>query len=199
MIRTAFLDRDGIINRKALKGDYITRWEDFHILPGVIEGITLLNQAGFSVVIVTNQRGIAKGLMTIADLETIHARMSDNLTRAGATIDGIYYCPHGKMPVCDCRKPAPGMLLQAARERDIDLAASWMIGDSDIDIEAGKNAGCRTARLLETNETVVKSDRHSNTSRDADIVAQSFLDAVQQILRLEATRASASVRNSITI
>lgn len=199
MIRTAFLDRDGIINRKALEGDYITRWEDFHILPGVIEGITLLNQAGFSVVIVTNQRGIAKGLMTIADLETIHARMSDNLTRAGATIDGIYYCPHEKMPVCDCRKPAPGMLLQAARERDIDLAASWMIGDSDIDIEAGKNAGCRTARLLETNETVVKSDRHSNTSRDADIVAQSFLDAVQQILRLEATRASASVRNSITI
>src|SRR5580704_13547313 len=94
MTRAAFLDRDGIINRKPPEGQYVTRWEDFHILPGVTEGIALLNRAGFRVIIVTNQRCIAKGLLTPAGLEKIHQRMSDLLSRAGATIDGIYYCPH---------------------------------------------------------------------------------------------------------
>ena len=81
--------------------------------------------------------------MTVADLEKMHQRMSDFLARAGATIDAIYYCPHEIEPRCDCRKPAPGMLLSAARSRGIDFAASWMIGDSDIDVEAGKTLDAR--------------------------------------------------------
>ena len=180
-----FLDRDGVINQKAPEGRYVTRWEDFQVLPGVVEGITLLNRAGFCVIVVTNQRCIAKGLMTVVDLENMHRRMSDFLARAGATIDAIYYCPHEVEESCNCRKPAPGMLLDAARARGIDLPASWMIGDSDIDVEAGKNAGCKTARLLAANETVDESGGTGATGDCTDLVAPSLLDAVRQILYWE--------------
>jgi D-glycero-D-manno-heptose 1,7-bisphosphate phosphatase len=180
-----FLDRDGVINRKAPEGQYVTRWEDFHVLPGVVEGITLLNRSGYCVIVVTNQRCIAKGLMTVADLEKMHQRMSDFLARAGATIDAIYYCPHEVEQFCNCRKPASGMLLDAARSCGIELPASWIIGDSDIDIEAGKNAGCRTARLLATNETVDESGGRGAARNCADIVAPSLLDAICQILHWE--------------
>jgi D-glycero-D-manno-heptose 1,7-bisphosphate phosphatase len=180
-----FLDRDGVINRKAPEGQYVTCWEDFHILPGVVEGIVLLNRAGFSVIVVTNQRCIAKGLMTAADLEKMHQRMSDFLAQAGAAIDAIYYCPHELEQSCKCRKPASGMLLDAARSRGIELPASWMIGDSDIDVEAGRNAGCKTARLLTTNEAVDESGRRGGTRNYADIIARSLLDAVRQILHCE--------------
>lgn len=192
MTKAVFLDRDGIINRKPPEGDYVTRWEDFHVLPGVVEGIAQMNRAGFDVIVVTNQRCIAKGLVTVADLEKIHQRMSDSLMSAGATIDAIYYCPHEIEPVCRCRKPAPGMLVDAARERDIDLPASWMIGDSDIDIEAGKNAGCKTARLLI--ESV--DDRASGpaASTSADIIASSLLDAIGQIQQRE--NAAGSIRTT---
>ncbi len=184
-----FLDRDGVINRKGPEGRYVTRWEDFHVLPGVVEGITLLNRAGFYVIVVTNQRCIAKGLMTVADLEKMHQRMSALLARAGATIDSIYYCSHEVEQFCNCRKPAPGMLLEAARSRGVDLQASWMIGDSDIDVEAGKNAGCKTVRLLATRENVAESGRRGTKRNYADIIAPSLLDAVGQILHSEGAAA----------
>ncbi len=179
------MDRDGVINRKAPEGEYVTRWEDFHVLPGVAEGIALLNRADFSVIVVTNQRCIAKGLMTVAALEKLHERMTDLLVQGGAAVDGIYYCPHGTDQSCNCRKPAPGMLLDAARSRNIEMPVSWMIGDSDIDIEAGKNAGCKTARLVAPNEAAGKSKSRSAHRNRADIVAPSLLDAVRQILHLE--------------
>lgn len=160
----------------------MTRWEDFHVLPGVVEAITLLNRAGFCVIVVTNQRCIAKGLMTVADLEKMHQRMSDFIAQAGAIIDAIHYCPHEVEQSCHCRKPAPGLLLDAASSRGIELPASWMIGDSDIDVEAGKNAGCKTARLLATNETVDEPGRSGATRNYADIVAPSLLEAIRQIL-----------------
>src|SRR5271156_4170588 len=144
MSRAVFLDRDGVINQRPPEGEYVTRWEDFHILPRVAEGIALLNHARFSVIVVTNQRCIAKGLMTEVDLEKMHERMTDDLARAGASIDATFYCPHEIEPPCDCRKPAPGMLLSAALLHGIDLRTSWMIGDSDNDMEAGRKAGCRT-------------------------------------------------------
>lgn len=182
MKKAAFLDRDGVINQKASDGGYVTRWEDFHLLPGVMEGIAQLNRAGFCVIIVTNQRGIAKGLLSEEELEKLHLRMTDQLAQGGATIDGIYCCPHELEPPCLCRKPAPGMLLEAAQSRNLDLAASWMIGDSDSDIQAGKNAGCRTARLSETKQMAMEQENEANASIDADVVASSLLDAVPQIL-----------------
>jgi D-glycero-D-manno-heptose 1,7-bisphosphate phosphatase len=185
LTRAAFLDRDGVINRNPQEGEYVTRWEDFHVLPGVVESITLLNRAGFSVIVVTNQRCIAKGLMSFVELETMHERMTELLVRSGAVIDGIYYCPHERVPSCECRKPAPGMLLNAARARGIELSASWMIGDSDIDVEAGRNAGCKTARLSVINETVAEPGSRSARPGNADIVAPSLLDAIHLIFRRE--------------
>jgi D-glycero-D-manno-heptose 1,7-bisphosphate phosphatase len=174
MHRAVFLDRDGVINVKAPEGQYITRSEDFHFLPQASEGIALLNQARFLVIVVSNQRGIAKARMTISDLEQIHRRMLDQLALRGASVCAIYYCPHDLDASCACRKPAPGMLLQAALDHQIDLQNSWMVGDSDIDMLAGKNAGCRTARILRPGAEVgIESDR----------TAQSLIEAVTAIIR----------------
>jgi D-glycero-D-manno-heptose 1,7-bisphosphate phosphatase len=178
MPKAAFLDRDGVINRKAPEGHYVTRWEDFEFLPHVAEGIGLLERAGFSVIVVSNQRGVAKGLLTVAELESIHQRMRQQLADADAHLTAIYYCPHDSGPFCACRKPAPGMLFQAAREHRIDLPSSWMVGDSDIDMEAGKAAGCRTVRVL-TNGTLPQLA--------GDLTAHSLFEAAQQLIRLGAT------------
>lgn len=173
MKRAVFLDRDGVINRKAAEGEYVTRWEDFHFLPGVAEAISLLERAGWSVIVISNQRCVAKGLLTIAELETIHRKMLEELARSGAKLDGIYYCPHDKEPPCACRKPSPGMLLTAAEEHQIDLASSWVVGDSENDMEAGKRAGCRTVRIVAN--LPAGNDR-------ADCFARSLLEASGKVL-----------------
>jgi D-glycero-D-manno-heptose 1,7-bisphosphate phosphatase len=176
MSKAAFLDRDGVINRKPPEGQYVTRWEEMQILPGAAEAVGLLNRRGFRVIVVSNQRCVAKGLVTVHELESMHRRMCEQLAAESAIIDGVYYCPHEKWPVCSCRKPAPGMLLKAAKEHHLDLAASWMVGDSEIDVEAGRNAGCKTALLLESNATA---------DCKADVVAPSLREAICRILTLE--------------
>lgn len=180
MNRAAFLDRDGVINRKASDGGYVSRWEDFHVLPGVIEGIAELKLAGFAVIVVTNQRCVGTGLLTEEDLQRLHQQMKEHLAQAGASIDAIYYCPHEVEPPCRCRKPAPGMLLDAAYSHDLDLAASWMIGDSDVDIAAGRNAGCRTVRLVGSSP---EEDQAVTFDISADVVARSLPEAIHRILR----------------
>ena len=188
MNKAVFLDRDGVINRNAATEDeYITRWEDMKFLPGVVEAIALLNRANFRVIVVTNQRCVASGLITSAELNSLHERMCDHLAAAGSTVDAVYYCPHGLQPPCPCRKPQPGMLLEAAHIHEIDLAVSWMIGDSDKDVEAGRNAGCKTARLLRSNQ-----DRN----HQADVVARSLLDATRQILQREEVIADRRTMNN---
>lgn len=173
MNKAAFLDRDGVINQKAAEGAYVTRWEDVKFLPGVAEAITELNRAGWQVIIISNQRCVAKGLVSIAELEDLHQRMRAWLLERGAVINAIYYCPHEKtQPPCDCRKPEPGMLLQAARDHQIDLANSWMIGDSASDMEAGHRAGCKTLRIQ-------PADREPDGK--ADLQAASLLLAVTKI------------------
>jgi D-glycero-D-manno-heptose 1,7-bisphosphate phosphatase len=176
MMRAVFLDRDGVINRRPPEGQYVTRWEEMQILPGVPEAIALLTRAGFRVLTVSNQRCVAKGLLTAAELESIHKRMCQDLAVLGAEITEVYYCPHELEPPCGCRKPAPGMLLKAARAHEIDLSASWMIGDSEIDIEAGRNAGCKTVRI---------AAGHELPNEAADVLAPSLLEAVHQVMELE--------------
>ena len=185
MRRAAFLDRDGVINRKAREGEYVTRWEEMEILPGVAEAIALFNQSGLAVIVVSNQRCVAKGLITVSELGTLHQRMCDALAAAGSMIDAIYYCPHEAEPPCRCRKPQPGMLLDAARDHGIDLSASWMVGDSKADVEAGRRAGCKTALI---------AGREESRNIDADLVAGSLLEGVQQIL----TNAGAATTGSST-
>jgi D-glycero-D-manno-heptose 1,7-bisphosphate phosphatase len=185
MDRAIFLDRDGVINCKAPEGRYVTRWEDFHFLPGAWEGIKQLKRAGFHVIVVTNQRCVAKGLITEMELEDLHRKMIDELAKVGTTIDAIYYCPHELEPPCDYRKPSPGMLLEAARLRNLDLASSWMIGDSDADILAGKNAGCRTVRVSAEEPKARETESDGSAACRADVLAASLLEAVPPILGLE--------------
>ena len=174
--RAIFLDRDGVINKKAPEGDYVKNWDEFQFLPGVKEAIRKLNEKGFLVIVVSNQRGIAKGVMTEDDLKKIHARMKEELRKERAVIDGIYYCPHDIEDHCGCRKPEPGMLLKAAREHDIDLDQSWMIGDNESDIEAGKRAGCKTI--------LIGSSPLNDTSEgiEPDLMARSLVEGVDKLL-----------------
>ena len=174
MNKAAFLDRDGVINRKAAEGKYVISWHDMEILPGVGEGIRLLNHAGFRVIVVSNQRCVAKGLITETKLAGLHQRMSDAIALDCGKIDAIYYCPHDIQQRCRGRKPEPGMLLYAAREHNLDLTASWMIGDSGADVQAGRRAGCRTVLLA-----LARARRNS-----ADIIAGNLLDAAKRIIQL---------------
>jgi D-glycero-D-manno-heptose 1,7-bisphosphate phosphatase len=146
--RAVFLDRDGTINEEK---EYLWRIEEFCFINGSVEAIRVLNGAGFLVVVVTNQSGIGRGYFTEADLERLHLFMEKELAREGAIIDASYFCPHHPQDAegeylldCSCRKPLPGMLLNAARDLGIDLAASWMVGDKRADIDAGVAAGCRS-------------------------------------------------------
>jgi len=150
--KCVFLDRDGVINKKAPEGDYIKNWSEFKFLPGVKEAIKRLNKAGFLVIIVTNQRGIAKGLMTKEDLEDIHSKMIKELKKSGVRINSIYYCPHDEKDNCNCRKPKSGMFLRAKEDFEIDFTKSWVIGDSIADIEAGKIIKCETILINKFNK-----------------------------------------------
>lgn len=141
MNRAVFIDRDGTINKDI---PYCSRPEDFQLLPSVAESIKLLNQNGLKVVVVTNQSGIARGYFTEEMLEKIHQKMKGELAKYEARVDAIYYCPHHPDENCDCRKPSPKMVLQAASDLDIDLGQSYVIGDGNIDIEMGKKVGCKT-------------------------------------------------------
>lgn len=143
-----FLDRDGTLVHP---GHYPSRPEDLRLYEGIGPELRALQEAGFLLVIITNQAGIARGYFTEADLYRMHVHLTNELDLLGVRLDGIYYCPHhidGVIPElairCDCRKPKPGMLLQAAADLNIDLQRSWFVGDILDDVEAGNRAGCRT-------------------------------------------------------
>jgi D-glycero-D-manno-heptose 1,7-bisphosphate phosphatase len=153
-LRTVFLDRDGVINRKRPGGDYVKSWEEFQFLPQVKEALRLLKEAGMRVVVVTNQRGIARRVMSVANLQEIHERMLTELAAAGASCDAIYFCPHD-VGECTCRKPQTGMFLQVQKDfPDIDFSRSAMVGDSLTDIEAGASLGCRTFLIVDDPQIV---------------------------------------------
>ena len=137
-----FLDRDGVINRR-LPGDYVRSWDQFRFLPGARAGLRLLREAGYLLVVITNQRGIGRGLMSEADLAEVHRRLQVELVRVGAGVDAIFHCPHDLSANCGCRKPKPGMLSRALERFPIDTARSWVVGDSLSDLEAGWAAGIR--------------------------------------------------------
>jgi D-glycero-D-manno-heptose 1,7-bisphosphate phosphatase len=143
-LRTIFLDRDGVLNEKMPEGRYVRSWNEFHLLPGVTHAIRQLNQSGQRVIVVSNQRGIALGLYSAADLAAIHSQLQAELWNHGAHVDGIYCCPHDKGQ-CNCRKPLPGLFEQAVEEfPDITSATCAMVGDSLSDIEFGHRLGMLT-------------------------------------------------------
>ena len=145
-MKAVFLDRDGVINRD--RDDYVKNVRELKIFPQSPTAIARLTDAGWPVFVVSNQQGIAKGLISEEDLQEMQAEITRQVSAAGGSITAFYYCKHLDAENCGCRKPQPGLLLQAARENDIELAESIMIGDSERDIAAGKRAGCKTILVL---------------------------------------------------
>jgi D-glycero-D-manno-heptose 1,7-bisphosphate phosphatase len=139
-----FLDRDGVVNEDR---GYIWRWEDWRWLPGSLAALGRLKAAGFKLIVVSNQSGVARGLFREEDILALHQRARQDLKAQGLALDGFYFCPHhpdfGAKESCSCRKPAPGLLLKAAQDLGLDLAKSWLVGDKLSDIEAGLAAGAR--------------------------------------------------------
>lgn len=148
--KVAFLDRDGVINVKLPEGKYVTKWSEFRFLNGAIEGIKLLNKAGYKIIIITNQRGIAKGIMSESSLKKLHQHMIKKVVDSGGRVEAIYYCPH-QAGECNCRKPKIGMFLEAEKYLKIDKKKSFMIGDSESDVEAGRNYGVKSYLLKKPN------------------------------------------------
>lgn len=166
MTRAIFFDRDGVINRR-IYGGYVTKWEEFELLEDVAELLTAVKAKGYLAIVITNQRGVGKGLMTHEDLAEIHRRLQERLhTSSAVRFDDIIYCPDVDR-TSERRKPSPAMLLEAAEKWEIDLKNSWIIGDSVTDIEAGKRAGTHTAFLI---------TEHSSEIPDADLVLHTLRD-----------------------
>jgi len=179
-LRTVFLDRDGILNEKMPEGQYVRRWEEFRVLPGVPEALRRLNEAGLRVVVVSNQRGIARGLYTAADVAAIHGKFQELLGRAGARVDAFFICPHDKGE-CNCRKPLPGLFEQAvAQFPEIRAATSAMIGDSLSDIEFGRGLGMRTV-FVEGDRERQKPGAEA-AAELADLKCASLVEAVDALL-----------------
>jgi len=143
-----FLDRDGVINAAPQRGKYITSWDEFHLLDGAADGIRAARARGFRIVVVTNQRAVALGLLRRDELEAIHLRMRELLAGGGAPIDAVYACTHDKHEGCACRKPAIGMFLAARDDLGIDLARSVLATDAYQDILAAQRAGLRAWALI---------------------------------------------------
>lgn len=176
--KAIFLDRDGTINKYV---GFLRNIDELELMPGVSEAIKKINESGFLAIVTTNQPVIARGEVTVPELQEIHNKMETLLGAEGAYLDAIYYCPHhphrgypGEVETlkidCECRKPKPGMLFKAAEDFNIDLSQSWMIGDGENDVKAGKAAGCKTALI-------------GTESHDQDVTATSLLQAVKQILK----------------
>lgn len=167
-----FLDRDGVINRQ-LDGDYVKSWAEFEFLPGVLEALAELASLGEPIYLATNQQGVGLGRMTRGALDAIHCRMASEIESIGGRIDGVYVCPHRDDERCGCRKPEPGLLVRAARERGFYLTDSWFVGDSGKDIVAGTRAGCRTILVGERrdDERAWAAERGATPTFEADHLA----------------------------
>lgn len=148
MRRCVFLDRDGVINVKAKPGEYIRTWAEFQLIVPVVDWIRLFNALDLIVIVVTNQRGVARGLMTQEELDCLHRRMKAALASQNARIDDIFACVHEE-GTCDCRKPRDGMVRQAAEKWNIDIGSSILVGDSDLDAELARKCGMRFIRVAE--------------------------------------------------
>lgn len=135
-----FLDRDGTLN---VEKEYVFRYEDWEWIPGAVSGLKKILSLGFRLVVVSNQSGVARGYYKVSDVQILHNRVANELETEGVHLSGFYFCPHGPADGCECRKPKPGMILQAGRELGIDLSRSFMVGDKLIDVEAGRAAGVR--------------------------------------------------------
>ena len=151
MNKVIFIDRDGVINKDPggwTEHSYVTRWEDFHFLPGVKDALTKLSQNGYDIIVISNQGGVSKSFFSQAALDEITDKMLREIESAGAKIKKVYYCLHQDSDNCDCRKPKTGMFRQAEKELGIRSAGAYFIGDGKTDVDAGKSMGLKTVLVL---------------------------------------------------
>jgi histidinol-phosphate phosphatase family protein len=146
------IDRDGVINKKAPRGEYIEQWEDFAFIPETVEGLKTLSKSGLQFIVISNQAGIGRGIMTDKQVEEIHTRMVEGLKEEGVVILDIFVCPHHWEDNCKCRKPKPDMLLQASKKWKIRLDHTYFIGDDPRDCQAAYNAGCKSVFIGDSKE-----------------------------------------------
>ena len=174
-----FLDRDGVINQDT---GYVYKEEDFHILPGVIEALKKLKEERYKIIIITNQAGVGRGLYTESDVEDLHKHFQEILKSRELSVESFYFCPHHPekgitekyKAKCSCRKPEPGMILQAKKDYNLkDLSNYFFIGDKESDIEAGKAAGCKT---------ILVKGRYNTGKETPDYTAEDLYDAVTRIV-----------------
>jgi D-glycero-D-manno-heptose 1,7-bisphosphate phosphatase len=180
-----FLDRDGVVIEDS---HYLGDRDRVRLLPGAAEAVAELNRAGRPVVVVTNQSGVARGLFSEADVHAVHAHLAELLLESGAKIDAFHFCPHHPEAdvaafrvECECRKPKPGMLLRAAAELGLDLAASWLVGDRVTDLEAGAAVGCRTVLVRTGYGVLVNAAALDRDTLNLELVAADLADAVAKL------------------
>ncbi len=176
--KTAFLDRDGVLNEDPI-GNYIMSPSDLKLLPGVMEGVKLLQKAGYRLIVISNQAGIGDGLFTEKDLKKVTDKLVSLFAEEGIRFGGIYYCLHGKEEGCECRKPEPGLFLRAAKDFSVDRDKSFFIGDKISDVEAGQKFGIKVI-MLRTGHGAMEEKLITTVRPDA--VVDGFLDAVRIVL-----------------
>jgi len=175
-----YLDRDGVINRN--RSDYVRSLEDWIPIPGAIEAIIRLSQAGHPVIVITNQSAIARGYCTVRDVERIHSNLIHQVNKAGGEISGIYYCPHHPDDGCECRKPSTGMLETARRELDLP-EGGYIVGDADSDMELGRRAGLKTILVLTGRGRDQKEKIESESLPEPWRISEDISSAVEIIIR----------------
>ncbi|MFA4991765.1 MAG: HAD-IIIA family hydrolase [Candidatus Omnitrophota bacterium] len=175
-----FLDRDGVINKDPGFGDYVKSWREFKFLPGAIDAIRLLNKNGYDIHVISNQAGVAKGLFTQEDLDEITGNMLEEIEARGGEIKSVSYCVHAADAGCDCRKPKTGLIKKAVEGLDADFKKIYFIGDSRLDVGAGRNAGCKTVLLLTGKE---RPEDIGKFEHRPDFIKNNLLEAVRWVLR----------------
>lgn len=177
--RAVFMDRDGTINREV---GHVDRIEKLELLPGAAAAIRRLNEHGLKVIVVTNQSGVARGYFSERFVKALHRRFETALESQGARLDGIYYCPHHPDAACGCRKPAPGLLMKAAKDLGIDLQRSYVIGDKHGDVETARRAGTKSILVLTGYAGQEPGRDPAGQEERPDYVARDLPDAVDWIL-----------------
>jgi D-glycero-D-manno-heptose 1,7-bisphosphate phosphatase len=177
-----FLDRDGVICEN--RSDHVKTWQEFQFIPGAKSSLVALSKLGLPIIVVTNQAAINRGLASAKVVEEIHNQMVREIEAEGGRIDRVIYCPHRPDEICNCRKPEPGMLLEAAKDLDLDLTRSYMIGDAVTDLVAGQQVGCQTFLVLTGRGSQQLKPAFQSVRRQF-MVTRNLLEAAYQIIKIE--------------
>lgn len=180
MFPAMFLDRDGVLIEN--RPDYVRQWSHVTILPKAIDALSGFQRAGFKIIIVTNQAAVGRGMMTLNDAQMINERLVKTIKERGGWVDGVFMCPHKPEDNCACRKPRPGLLLQAAREFSIDIRSSWMVGDAWTDLLAGKAAGVEGTIMVRTGRGAAQLEQTQPEGVQHFLICEDVFDAFNHLL-----------------